>query len=518
MLFLSLALLVALLAVPARAGGPLYVAGVTFFNPGLAGSPLKALPVPGAEPSAAPGAHRVSQTYFNDLSHAGLTRLQATLAADGVYKLGLADYRGDGRPDFLYHARLLYADTVTPARASTAGGTPLTITGYGFVPGVKVRVAGTLATLVSVSPEEISALAPALSDGVKDVSVEDPATGGITTLTGALTYGAASTDKIVLLLGSNPQVPVGAQAPNPMRVRVVMADGVTPVAGASVTFSAPADTVALGPCGARICTLASNDAGEASITITVKAAGTTTITATLYNAQWVAGGVNGVASTLALKAVPPTLYRARDTAAWISLVAQLVNSGSPVGGSTINYQVMLGRGTLVPASAVTNSGGFASSVLYVSTADQEIRVSACLAPGNNPCDIFYVYLAPASGLQMQKLSGDAQLRPAGAAFAPLTVRTLDLNTVPQAVAGVPVTFRVTVFRPAEGVPPETQGEVTTGLFPQPPAIFSSTTTVYSDASGLAAFVPTNLAAWGPARFDVQVTAGANSARFSLQTY
>ena len=43
-------------------------------------------------------------------------------ALSETYRVGVADFRGDGRPDYFYHASLLYSDTVTPPRLSLAGG------------------------------------------------------------------------------------------------------------------------------------------------------------------------------------------------------------------------------------------------------------------------------------------------------------------------------------------------------------------------------------------------------------
>jgi len=57
-------------------------------------------------------------------------------------------------------------------------------------------------------------------------------------MTDALTIGAAASDNIVLLSGLNPWTPVATQAANPVIVRVLQADGVTPVSGATVGWSA----------------------------------------------------------------------------------------------------------------------------------------------------------------------------------------------------------------------------------------------------------------------------------------
>ena len=48
----------------------------------------------------------------------GLTTLSVATVAAGSLRLGVTDGRGDGRPDYLYRGRLLYADTVMPTRLS----------------------------------------------------------------------------------------------------------------------------------------------------------------------------------------------------------------------------------------------------------------------------------------------------------------------------------------------------------------------------------------------------------------
>src|ERR1019366_8819168 len=86
-------------------------------------------PAPASTPSA-----------FNSTTW-GMSRLDAQFSATDTFRVGVADYRGDGRPDYFYHARLLYSDTVTPARLSLAGGVT-TLNGVGFTPGLHVSVAG----------------------------------------------------------------------------------------------------------------------------------------------------------------------------------------------------------------------------------------------------------------------------------------------------------------------------------------------------------------------------------------
>ncbi|MDR3385536.1 MAG: hypothetical protein P4L92_00670, partial [Rudaea sp.] len=170
-------------------------------------------PAPASTPSA-----------FNSTTWA-TTRLDAQFSAAGTYRVGIADHRGDGRPDYFYQASLLYADHLTPARLSLAGGIT-TLNGIGFKPGLQVAIGGNNGSVLSASAREIEVAAPAATqDGIASIQVTDPVTGGFSQMTGALTYGALATDKLLLLQGGEPATPVGSQGANPIRVRAVAADG-----------------------------------------------------------------------------------------------------------------------------------------------------------------------------------------------------------------------------------------------------------------------------------------------------
>jgi len=209
---------------------------VTAMDEGGAASQSKALPVvgiwalpdpPGTLPPAA------TPMAFNTLNF-GMTRLDAALFGAGDFRIGVADYRGDGRPDFHYHMRLFYGDTVTPSRASVSGGTALTVKGFGFQPGTTAAVGASTAAVLAVAPDEVILSAPAMADGLQAINLSDPDTGSASSMTDVVTYGAGPNDCISLIAGSNPATPVGAVAANPIRVAAYEADGVTPVAGASI--------------------------------------------------------------------------------------------------------------------------------------------------------------------------------------------------------------------------------------------------------------------------------------------
>ena len=77
---------------------------------------------------------------------------------------------------------------VTPAYGATVGGTPITITGGGFVPGTTVMFGAAAATAVTiVDPATMTVMTPASASGWVDVVVAVPG-GSTSTLPGGFTY------------------------------------------------------------------------------------------------------------------------------------------------------------------------------------------------------------------------------------------------------------------------------------------------------------------------------------------
>jgi hypothetical protein len=190
----------------------------------------------------------------------GVTQLQVPASAvDGSYRMVVADQFGDGRPDFAYGVRLLYADSVAPAIVSTAGG-QITITGVGFRQGNEVLVNGVLATVASWTPTQIVATAPSQKAGATnvpvDVEVLDASTGAVTDMAGALTYSASAVvvgppAQITVLRGAGQSIAVGSSL-SPVGLLVSDGSG-NAVAGAAVSIYQTAYAwegacPALGPC------------------------------------------------------------------------------------------------------------------------------------------------------------------------------------------------------------------------------------------------------------------------------
>jgi hypothetical protein len=246
---------------PAQANRTLSIA-VTALNESGYGSEVKARPVIGMWAAAdlegtAPPAFTPSP--FNQ-QVVGMTRLDASVFASTNFLIGISDVRGDGRPDYRYHARVLYADSVSPTRVGVNGGV-VTLHGTGFAPGLTASVGSTGTNLLAISAGQLTIAAPARADGLQNITVTDAVSGASTSMTGVLTYGAADSDNIVLLNGANPQTPAGVQASNPVSVRVLAADGVTPIHGATIGWTAT-NGVQLSACGGAVSCSVSTDQNE----------------------------------------------------------------------------------------------------------------------------------------------------------------------------------------------------------------------------------------------------------------
>jgi hypothetical protein len=188
-----------------------------------------------------------------------MSRLDAQVLNSNSFIIGISDLRGDGRPDYHYHAHVLYGDSASPPRVSVNGGA-ITLQGTGFAPGLAVTLGSINMPLLSTNGSQMLVAAPAQSDGPQTIAINDPVSGASSIMTNVLTFGASSTDQIVLLQGANPPTPVGTQATNPVIVRVLASDGVTPVDGATVgwttTNALPSQPVAAPPTAWRSATKA----------------------------------------------------------------------------------------------------------------------------------------------------------------------------------------------------------------------------------------------------------------------
>jgi hypothetical protein len=457
-------------------------------------------PAPASTPSA-----------FNTLSFA-TTRLDAQFGVTESFRIGVADSRGDGRPDYFYQARLLYSDSITPARLSLAGGLA-TLNGVGFSPELQVNVGTTNATMVSASASHIQTSIPAATqDGVATVQVTDPVTGAFSQMIGALTYGAAPTDLLLLLQGAEPATPVGSVAANPIRIRAVAADRVTPVTGATIAWSSTNGLQFSVCAGASSCSVLTDIAGESSTYVTPKATGPSTVTVALAPTSYSPpqsqqATVIGTSSALDLAALSPTQWVAQGATIAVPLTVQALNLGVPLANVTVNFTLTGGTATLSAKSAITNGSGLATVNAQLTNLSATVLVSACVAPNNSPCQTFTVFSTAASLWTLEAISGTSQAVIQGQNFQPLVLRITDGSTSANPVMGVNVTFATTLARiSADGAP------IILG---------SSQAQVVTAQDGTASIVPSAIIPpagnVGPCTIFIAVSAGQTTAQFQLES-
>jgi len=460
-------------------------------------------------------------TAFNTLI-TGTTRLDAQFFADDVFRVGVADLRGDGRPDYSYNASVLYSDTVTPSRVGLRGG-PVTLHGLGFNPGLQVKVINVSGTVLGTSANDVQSVLPAgIQDGTATVVVSDPATGGFSQMTNALTYGAAATDLLVALQTAEPSTPVGAEAANPIRVRAVASDGMTPVTGATIAWSTT-NGATLSACGGvSSCSVLTDEAGIASTGVTPTATGASTITAALapasYNPpQAKQATVMATKSALDIGALAPTKWIGEGATLDVPLTVRVLSQGAPQVGVTVDFRLSKGTATLSAATGTTDSSGYASTSAHLSNHSADVQVTACVAPNNAPCQTFTMFATPASKWTLETVSGSAQWVPVGQPFQSLVLRVTDGASPSNPVMGVNAVFDVTLMRFPQGRGGGGGGDDGHGGSNGTPVILGTyTVQAVSDSGGLAPMLPTVGSVQGYCDVMIAVGAGPATAQFHLQ--
>jgi len=214
---------------------------------------------------------------------------------------------------------------------------------------------------------------------------------------------------------------------------------------------------------------------------------------------------------------PQDVWVAQGATANFELTARVLLNGVPQSGQVVNFSLYHGIGTLNPASATTNSNGYASTTLQLSNLAAEVDGNACVGSKNNPCLGFHVFPVPASSLRLQAVAGDLQLITVGPAFQPVTVRVTDTSTPPDPVLGVSVLFQSLLGRTTNDAPIVSGGDTTITRDPMPIILGMSQASVTSDANGFATMQPSTGGFLGALAILGTVTAGPANLPFQLQS-
>ncbi len=461
-----------------RAGRTMTIDVTALDETGLA-TEGKALPViglwHGADATGIPPTVPPAAAAFNSIS-AGTTQVRASFSANETVRLAIADQRGDGRPDYTFRARLLYADAVSPSRMPPTGGT-LRITGTGFTPGCAVTVGGVIATITSLSATEITATAPSLTalgnTAVNDVTVTDRSTGADTTISGGLTYSGAANDVLTVVQAPPANVSVGA--PGPLVLKLVDSSR-RPAANSSIVVSVTAGAAQISTCGLATCTLLTDASGIAQTQITPTSAGSVQLQATARSGSSAQVSFNATQAAQAVTFVRPVEYVAAGAGAVFTPAVVLTGINAAAAATAVTWNSSSPR---IQISASQANGSAASISAMGSLQDGEAAtVQAC--GWGAICAVQNIVGVSAGSLGIVTVSGDGQSVPASNLLSSVIVRVVDMAGHPVAGASVALHQEVTGWQP----PCRSNGRCAPA-----PVYGTATTSAVSNDDGLVSVIP-----------------------------
>jgi hypothetical protein len=431
-----------------------------------------------------PGVAAAGQAFNGEAT--GMTTLTVSSMQPSRLRMVIADQRGDGRPDFSYQARVLYADSLAPAAVSATGGT-VTITGMGFHIGDSVTVNGVAASVASWTTNTIVATVPSLhalgssTALAADVVVTDRATGGSTTMSGALNY-AAPQPVLSLLTAPSGTAVVGQPAATVFSVQVLASDGVTPIASEAVTFTAAAANVQFAACGTAVCTLTTDAHGVASTLVIPEAPGPIVVQATGVDGTATAAfsALVRVQSTTAVQAVE---YVAAGAVTPWTVQLNVADNFASTAGISVAWASTAGLVVLAPAQTQVNSQGAAQAVATVGPMAAGAQASFSGCAWTNVCATFTAFAIDPSELRVVAVSGANQVVTQAGSLAPVVLQVTD--TVGHPVAGTMVEVYQTVDAWQPACPEQ-------GRCPIPPTYASTQSSFVTDANGLLTVAPEQL--------------------------
>ena len=416
----------------------------------------------------------------------GMTTLAVSSTQQDELRIAVADQRGDGRPDFHYQARVLYADSVAPAAVGAGGGT-VTIAGMGFRPGDSVTVNGVAAVVSSWTANAIVAIVPSLAtlgSGAAlaaDISVTDLSTGGTSTMSGALDYAGPAAALNVLTAPSG-TVAVGQTAATAFAVQVVGSDGVTPVAGEAITFTVVGGSAQFGACAGAVCTVSTDAHGIASTLVTPQAAGAIVLQAT---------GVDGTATAsfaaLVRRQTVAPVQAAEYVAAGATVMwtpqLNVTDTLASTAGLPVAWTPTSGAVAIASSQSLVDAQGFARTVAILGPIAAGAQASFSGCAWTSVCATFTGWGVDPSQLRLIAVSGANQIADEAGTLSPMTLLVVDLAG--HAVAGATVQVYQTVDAWQQPCPDR-------GRCPVPPTYAASQASYTSDINGLLTISPEQL--------------------------
>jgi hypothetical protein len=365
----------------------------------------------------------------------GETWLRVSSIGDDVVRIGIADQRGDGRPDYPYNGWVLYADTVQSQHLAASGG-PIVIHGMGFRLADTVLVGGLHALVTSISPNEITAIAPPAATGVigsVDVEVDDlPLFYAAAIVFGGVSYDSGVGDALTLNTAPMNTVPTGVPIPFTVTAYApptgtINGTVLTPAGGVTVIYTVTSGTAALA-CGLPVCTVTATGDGRATMNVTAIDGVWSIITASLTDGSSVQAQFAG-GTPPSLASITPQLSLAAGASFTWTVEAIVLNNGRPMGGQAVAWQTSAtGFTGLGSTAAITTTSGIATRQLTVGplTEGQTATINACLN-GTSQCVAYTAFGSRPEYAALEAIFGTNQSLAVSGTPSQISLRLLDMD-------------------------------------------------------------------------------------------
>jgi IPT/TIG domain len=264
-----------------------------------------------------------------------------------------------------------------PPRLPATGG-PIVIDGIGFRQNSVVSVNGVSATVTSVSPTQITAVAPASAGITGNVLVQmhDPQTLGVAIIADGLSYDAQNGDELAIVTAPANTVALGV--PLSFTVKAMNWNNQVPAAGVIVNYAVTYGSAALG-CGQITCNVMTAGDGTATIPVSATSNSLAGVTASLSNGANIAAEFTG-GLPFAISAITPNLYLAIGATAQWNPQGLVMNNGVPSSGAVVTWTPSASSVSVPTTDSLSSCDGIVKQQIAagpLNTGDV-IPVNACL--------------------------------------------------------------------------------------------------------------------------------------------
>jgi hypothetical protein len=370
-------------------------------------------------------------------------------------------------------------------------------------------VGGQKAVVTSISPNEITAIAPAAASGLTgsvDVEVDDlPIYCAAAIINGGISYNSGSDDALTLVTAPMNTVPIGV--PEPFSV-IALGSDLSPAGGVSVIYTVTSGTATLG-CGKSTCTVTATGDGRASMGVTAADTNWSIVTASLTDGSSLQAQFDGGTPPV-LSSLSPTLSLAAGATATWTAQALVLSKGLPLSGQSVTWQATSSGIAIQSGAVTTNTGGIAAETLTVGplTEGQTATAKACLN-GATQCVTYTAFGARPEYATLQAVSGTMQSLSVSGTASLVILRVLDMDGNP--MAGNSVTLYQALY--AWAPPCAAHGRCA-----QPELLATQAASAISALDGTVTFSPTSLASVATNMIGLAVTGNSSSISITIEQH